>query len=90
MDHVLIAVEAQMTCPEFKARLLAMMARMGLYRVPRSSLIHYRTEAAITLLGGGSRPETRDALQQRFGVSRRSAYRLIDRALDARQGRLFE
>lgn len=90
MDTVLCQVEANMTTPEFKARLFGLLGRLGLYRIPRTSLIHYRTETAVKLLADGSRPDTRDALQQRFGVSRRSAYRLIARALDMRQGRLFE
>ena len=90
MDNVLQTVESSMSCPEFKARLLAMLGRMGLYRVPRASLIHYRTEVAVKLLADADRPETRDALQSRFGISRRSAYRIISRALDMRQGRLFD
>jgi len=90
MDHVLQSVESSMSCPEFKARLLAMLGRLGLYRVPRANLIHYRTEVAVKLLADADRPETRDALQSRFGISRRSAYRIISRALDMRQGRLFD
>jgi len=90
LDHTLRAVEASMSCPEFKARLLSMLARMGLYRAPRSSLLHYRAQVAVKLMESASRPEVRDSLQQRFGVSRRSAYRLICRAIDVRQGKLFD
>ncbi len=89
-NTILTSIEAQIASPEFKARLLAVLARHGLYHPPRSSLIHYRAEAAAKMLSGHSRPETRDALRERFGVSRRSAYRLISRAIDLRQMRLFE
>ena len=90
IDHIMRVVEASISSPEFKARLLSMLARNGLYRAPRSSLLHYRAQVAVKLMESGSRPEVRDSLQQRFGVSRRSAYRLICRALDVRQGKLFD
>lgn len=91
MEHILCQVEANMTTPEFKARLFALLARMGLYRVPRSHLIHYRAEAAVKLINSGiGRAAARDALRETFGISRASAYRLLHRALDMRQGRLFE
>jgi len=90
LDTLLHAVESSIASPEFKARLLSMLARNGLYRAPRSSLLHYRAQVAVKLMESAPRPEVRDSLQQRFGVSRRSAYRLICRALDVRQGKLFD
>jgi hypothetical protein len=77
--------------PEFTARLFALLARHGLYHPPRAALIRYRSESALKLLAQGqTRAETREALQERFGVSRRTAYRLMDRALSLRQMELFE
>lgn len=90
LDTILQAVEVSISSPEFKARLLSMLARRGLYRAPRDSLLHYRAQVAVKLMESASRPEVRDSLQQRFGVSRRSAYRLICRAIDVRQGKLFD
>ncbi|MDP2811775.1 MAG: hypothetical protein Q8O34_16680 [Rhodocyclaceae bacterium] len=91
MDSVLTGIEAHLPSSEFKARLLAIMARCGLYSPPRASLLHYRAEAAASLLiGGHARPDAREILRVRFGVSRRTAYRLLDRGLNLRQGRLFD
>lgn len=90
MDTLLQGVERFIESPEFKARLLSILARQGLYHAPRSSLIHYRAQVAVKLMESASRPEVRNSLQQRFGVSRRSAYRLICRALEVRQGKLFD
>lgn len=90
-ETLLQDVEASLSSPEFKARLFAILARAGLYRPNRASLIHYRAQTAQKLIEQGScRADTRETLQTRFGVSRRTAYRLINRAIDMRQGRLFE
>lgn len=90
VDAILDHVNSHLAHPEFRARLLGLLARAGLYQAPRAHLIHYRAEAAERMLASGLyRSQVRQALQERFGVSRRSAYRLIQRALDARQTRLF-
>jgi hypothetical protein len=89
-DHLLDAVATAVDDPEFRARLFGVLARAGLYHPPRAHLIHYRAQAAEKLLSSGQmRPQVREALQVRFGVSRRSAYRLIERALNSRQMNLF-
>lgn len=87
LPHIETGLKAD---PEFSARLLAMLARLGLYQPPRAQLIQYRMESALKLLATMPRCETREALQHRFGVSRRTAYRLMDRAIHARQMRLFD
>lgn len=90
MDAILIGIERALPDPEFKARLFALLARAGLYRPSRSSLIAYRAQTAQKLIEQGTcRAQTRESLRERFGVSRRTAYRLIGRALDMRQGSLF-
>ena len=81
-DSVLPDVERNLASPEFRARLLSLLERHGIYRPSRTMLIAYRVDAARRLLDHRmSRSEVRDALQSRFGVSRRTAYRLIERAL---------
>lgn len=86
LPHIESSLQAD---PEFSARLLAMLARLGLYQPPRARLIQYRMESAGKLMAVMPRCEAREALQHRFGVSRRTAYRLMDRALQTRQLRLF-
>lgn len=82
-DGVLLALEQHCLSndPEFHARLVSLLARVGLYAPSRSELILYRAQAARRMMTWMSRSEVRDALQGRFGVSRRSAYRLIHMAL---------
>lgn len=90
VDDALRQVETLIAEPEFKARLLSLLSRSGLASLPRAHVIHYRAETARSILSGGNtQSETRDALCQRFGISRRTAYRLIASALDLRQRRLF-
>jgi hypothetical protein len=91
MDATLIHIEASLASDEFKARLFALLARRGLYRVRRDTLQYHRAEAVASLFAQGlSRAEVRDITMERFGVSRRSAYRLQQRSFCPRQERLFE
>lgn len=84
------AIEACLDSPEFKARLLSVLAKNGIYRPCKADLIYYRAETASRLLRQGMmRIEARRALSERFGVSQATAYRLIDLARDMQQGKLF-
>lgn len=63
---------------EFRLRALTALARIGLYRFDRDTLLHYRVKVAQGLLDSGmSRGEAREALRARLGVTERTAYRLL-------------
>ena len=87
-DDLLRAIEASIGEPEFKARLLALLNRRGLVRAPKAATLHYQVETAGRLLEHGTCAEARTALQERFGVSRRTAYRLLARAMARRSARM--
>ena len=73
----------------FRARLVALMVRAGLYHA-RSAAVMKRAHAAAVMLDSGSRRNAAQGmLRERYGVSRSTAYRSIEKALDIRQGTLF-
>lgn len=73
----------------FRARLVALMVRAGLYHA-RSAVVMQRAQAAAAMLDAGSRRnEAQGALRERYGISRSTAYRSLEKALDIRQGTLF-
>jgi len=76
-------------CPITKRRVLSVLRTMDGRRVRCSSrALTYaeRVKAAVGMIKNGmARNEARDALMQRFGVSRESSYMLLRDALDAMQ-----
>ena len=73
----------------FRARLVALMVRAGLYQA-RSAVVMQRAHAAAVMLDSGSpRNEAQGMLCERYGISRATAYRSLEKALDIRQGKLF-
>jgi len=55
------------------------VGHLQIYRCERNKILV--STATSLLTAGMGRSGTREALQERFGVSRRTAYRLIDEAL---------
>ena len=68
---------------EFLARLLSVLSDCGYIKPACNELMYYRTKAAAKMLDAGmARNEVRDALMARFGVSYKTAYRLINKAIE--------
>jgi hypothetical protein len=73
----------------FRSRLVALMVRAGLYHA-RSAVVMQRAHAASCMLDAGSRRnDAQLVLRERYGISRSTAYRSLEKALDIRQGTLF-
>ncbi len=84
-DEIITKLPALLGDNYFRYRVLLTLQRLGIWHVDRGAIIAMRVHVAATLLSDGMpRSEAREALQVRFGVSRRSAYRLLDKALTAR------
>lgn len=82
-NDALIAVERHArTSPEFRARLMLSLSRLGLARIGRESMLYYRVRVARAMLDAGmSRAEAAYALKLRLGVSLPTARRLTRAAL---------
>lgn len=67
--------------PEIRLMVLRGLQRSGLVRPSRSEIRYWRVAAAAQLLASGAtRAEAMAALRERFGVSARTAYRLLAEA----------
>lgn len=85
-DTLLVNVERSLAHPEFKARLALILQRSGLADVPRSHVRHYQVATAAQMLTQGlSRADASVHLCTRFGITRRTAYRLLCAAIDSRR-----
>lgn len=85
MDHenVLEHLDKLLELPDFRTRLLAILATRGLFRPSRSSVMRYRVEVTRSMLAAGwLRRDVQCAIRQRFGISRTQAYVLISKALE--------
>lgn len=62
------------------------LRRLGVWHIDRAALLAARVQEAVKLLGTGmSRAEARAVLMERLGVSRRTAYKLLEIALNRRR-----
>ena len=75
--------------PEFRQRLYKWLGCAGLVQL-RQIEVRRRAEVTARLIGTLPRAEAQAILRERFSVSRATAYRDIGRALDVRQGVLFD
>lgn len=91
-DEAISHVEALLaTSYAFRARMLALLVRSGLYRGNRSHEVMQRAVVAAGMLDAGSQRNLAQAmLRERYGISRATAYRTLDKALEIRQGTLFD
>lgn len=68
---------------EFLAHLLSVLSDSGYIKPACNELMYYRVMAVAKMLKSGmARNEVRDALMERFGVSYKTAYRLINKAME--------
>jgi hypothetical protein len=87
VNHVLLSTVSREIRSDalFRYALLMDLKLAGVFHIDRRAVIAMRIDAAGKMLAAKmTRPEARQALQERFGVSRRTAYNLIDSALRAR------
>lgn len=93
VHEILAVIRAEIGDPLFRYNLLTELRtelrKSGIWHIDRQAILAQRASVAAKLIGEGmKRPEVRQALQERFGVSRRTAYNLIDRALNDRRPRV--
>lgn len=83
-NDLIVEVRKHLQDAEFLARLLSVLADSGHIKPAFNELMHYRVRAAVKMLASGmARNEVRDALMARFGVSYKTAYRLINKAIES-------
>ena len=86
LDHIRALL---VTSPAFRVALVELLVSAGLY-CSRGQTRHKRIKAAGEMMAAGdNRATINNQLRDRYKVSRRTAYRDLEQALDLRQGRLF-
>lgn len=84
MIDLISEVKERIKDDEFKALLLATLAKSRLIRESIEIVHHYRIKTAINLLDAGMlRSEVSQALIERLGVSRSTSYRIINSAISS-------
>jgi DNA-binding phage protein len=73
----------------FRMGFIALLVRAGLVDDRKAKFMARCHAAAVMLASGVKRNEGQAQLQERYGISRRAAYRALDKALEIKQGTLF-
>lgn len=90
VDILIDQIEARWRqSPEFRQRMFRWLAKAGLVQL-RNLEVRKRAEVTVSLIKSMPRSEAQAILRERYSVSRATAYRDIGRALEVRQGNLFD
>lgn len=85
MTDLISEVKKRIEDDDFKALLLSTLAKSRLIRESIDVIRHYRIKTAISLLESGMRrSEVVQALITRLGVSRKTAYNIINAAINSK------